>query len=98
MIIPMKKAKIAVLKEDQQALLESLQRYGCLMLIEDDDTMSVEEAKDEQNWILKAEKSLKLLKKHQEKKPFIRELYQIDYDDFIAINTESKYTKSHRSY
>lgn len=86
MIVPMKKARIAILKADYDVLFASLQRYGELMLIENDDTVIASEASEEQNWMQRAEKTLRLMKKHQEKKSFVRELYTVDYASFAEVD------------
>ena len=37
MIIPMKKAQIVILKEDEKKLLTSLQKFGNFMLVSDEE-------------------------------------------------------------
>lgn len=84
MIVPMKKAHILVLKEDQNKLLQSLQRYGVFMPISISDNTIGDTIVEEQN-IQRTQQTLKLLSKYQEKKSF-GNFNVVNYDEFANID------------
>lgn len=85
MIVQMKKAKIVVLKEDKDLLLQSLQRYGELMLIPILEDSSFDTTKEEA-FINRTENTLNFLKKYREKKKLFGDYNIVDYEDFIDYN------------
>jgi V/A-type H+-transporting ATPase subunit I len=83
----MKKAHIVVLSEDKSALLESLQRYGELMLIASEDVQNNIDASTEDALMQRAEKSISLVKKYAKKKGF-GEQFVVEYDTFASHSPE----------
>ena len=82
MIVPMKKAHIIVLKEDKTKLLTSLQKYGVLMIID-------EEARDNpsnQNTIDRAEKSIKFIKEFAKIKRPLGFLNEVSYEELVSVD------------
>lgn len=87
MIVPMKKARIVVLKEDQEKLFLSLQRYGELMLIASETTITKSDGFSEEQLMQRTDKALKLLKKHEPKKS-TTEYRAITYEDFMQYDPQ----------
>ena len=85
MIIPMKKARIVVLKDDQKRLLKSLQNHHVIMPIDASDGKNLPASNPD---IMRTENSLKLLKKYQGKQKFFVEPNNVSYEEFIKINPE----------
>lgn len=84
MIVPMKKAHIVVLKEEKKKLLTSLQKYGVLMIID-------EESRDNpsnQNMIDRAEKSIKFIKEFAKVKRPLGFLNEVSYEELVSVNPE----------
>ncbi|MGD9887387.1 MAG: V-type ATP synthase subunit I [Bacilli bacterium] len=86
MIVPMKKVHIVALKEDQKALLMSIQKSGELMLVSSTDVILDEDAYLEENIIQRTEKSMRFLKKFQEKQKLFSNYHEVDYDTFISTD------------
>lgn len=86
MIVKMKKAKIVVLKEDKDLLLQSLQRYGELMLIPISEEIESIDTSQEDALINRTVNTLNFLKKYREKKKLFGDYSVVDYDEFIDIN------------
>ncbi len=87
MIVKMKKAQIAVLAEDREALLESLQRSGVLMLLKGSDDSLQDDATDEEQLAARTAKSLRLLAQYhdQDRKETEAEKFpSVPYDTFAA--------------
>lgn len=86
MIVPMKKAKIVVLKEDRERLLLSLQKYGEIMLIPQSEDHEILDTTTEENFIQRTEKSLRFIKNYQEKKGFFSDYKEVNYDEFVNVD------------
>lgn len=84
MIIAMKKATIVALKEDKEKLLESLQRYGEVMLIPPSDERTVRDSAQEDALVARTEKSLRLMQKYAVDHP--KSSRDVPYDDFITVD------------
>jgi len=84
MIIAMKKARIVALKEDKDKLLESLQRYGEVMLIPQNIEKVPLDSSREDALVQRSEKSLKLLKKYREKEK--TDSVDVNYDVFSTLD------------
>ncbi|HAQ56668.1 MAG TPA: hypothetical protein DCR44_04635 [Acholeplasmatales bacterium] len=84
MIVKMKKAQIAVLSEDREALLEALQRSGVLMLLKSSDDSVQEDGADEEQLAARTEKSLRLLTKYHDK-----EQKETEADKFPSVPYET---------
>lgn len=87
MIIPMKKAQIVVLKDDREKLLKSLQRYGELMIITDEENSNLDNKVDNA-LSQRTEKTLKLMKKYSEKKGLFGDFTEVTYNEFINENPD----------
>jgi V/A-type H+-transporting ATPase subunit I len=88
MIVPMKKAKLVVMKDDKEKLLRSLQKAGVFMPIPTGEAETAGDASKEEALLQKTDKSLKLVERFREKKGFIRPLNLVGYDDFIKVDPE----------
>lgn len=84
MIVPMKKVHIVALKEDQKALLTSIQKSGELMLLTSEDMIIDEDAIFEENVIRRTDKSMRFLKKFQEKQKLFSNYHEVDYQTFVT--------------
>lgn len=84
MIIAMKKARIVALKEDKDKLLESLQRYGEVMLIPQNIEKAPLDSSREDALVQRSEKSLKLLKKYRENQKTAP--VDVNYDVFASLD------------
>ncbi len=84
MIVPMKKVHIVALKEDQRALLTSIQKSGELMLLASEDVLIDEDAIFEENVIRRTDKSMRFLKKFQEKQKLFSNYHEVDYQTFVT--------------
>ena len=83
MIVPMKKVQIVVLKEDRDKLLENLQKKDVLMLISDDEEVSIlRDDKFDEAALKDTKESLKIISKYKEKKSFVRKELVVDYSSF----------------
>lgn len=82
MIIAMKKAKVVVLKEDQDKLLKALQKQQVIMPINFDQQQTANPE------LQRTEDTLKLLKKYRGKEKFFVEPKVISASDFEIINPE----------
>lgn len=83
MIVKMKKARIVALKENKEQLLRSLQRYGVLMLIPQDEHQTADTSAEE-GMLQRTQNSLKIIQKYQEKQGLTNETHVIDYDRFVG--------------
>lgn len=84
MIVPMKKAQIVVLKDDKDKLLKSIQRYGELMIIKDEDHSDYD-IRSENTLSQRTDKSLQLMKKYKEKQGlFNKEFKEVNYSEFVT--------------
>ncbi|MGD9605510.1 MAG: V-type ATP synthase subunit I [Bacilli bacterium] len=84
MIVPMKKVHIVALKENQKALLMSIQKSGELMLLASEDVMLEDDAFFEENLIQRTDKSMRFLKKFQEKQKLFSNYHEVDYNTFVT--------------
>ncbi|MFH0992744.1 MAG: V-type ATP synthase subunit I [bacterium] len=84
MIVPMKKARIAILSEDRERLMASLQKSGCLMFLKSSEDAVVEDPTREEALLARTEKSLKLLKKYTVKHPASTGSVTVSEADFIT--------------
>ena len=84
MIVPMKKVHIVALKEEQKALLMSIQKSGELMLLASEDVVLDEDAFLEESLIQRTDKSMRFLKKFQEKQKLFSNYHEVDYDTFVT--------------
>ncbi|MFA5006612.1 MAG: V-type ATP synthase subunit I [Candidatus Izemoplasmatales bacterium] len=83
MIVAMKKASVAVLAEDRERLLESLQRSGTLMPVKPGENIAAADSSDADALAIRTEKSLKLLERYKNRKLVSdQEPATVDYDSF----------------
>lgn len=87
MIIPMKKARIVVLKEEQAKLLQALQQQSLIMPIATDNAPPSFSLDDP--FIQRAEKTLYVLKDYREKKK-IGTQFKVSYDEFMEQKDERR--------
>jgi V/A-type H+-transporting ATPase subunit I len=71
------------LKDDQKALLMSIQKSGELMLLTSEDVIMEEDSFYEENLIQRTDKSMRFLKKFQEKQKLFSNYHEVDYDTFV---------------
>lgn len=91
MIVPMKKARLIVLKEDKDALLKSLQRCGEFMTISPkDEKEGVQAAGETDLKAQQAEAMLKFMESYGPKKGFLDSRPEISYDVFIQENVRGE--------
>lgn len=88
MIVPMKKAKLVVMKDDKEKLLRSLQKAGVFMPIPLEDSETAGDASQEEALLQRTEKSLNLIKQYREKKGLIRNETVVGLDEFTHLNPE----------
>ena len=86
MIVPMKKVHIVALKEDLKPLLSSIQKSGELMLLASEDIVFEEDAIYEENVIQRTDKSMRFLKKFQEKQKLFSNYHEVDYETFVTLD------------
>jgi len=87
MIVPMKKAEIAVLAEDRERLLASLQRSGTLMLIKTTEDALAGDASGEDALAARTEKTLRLLDRFRQKHESEEVMHPaVDYGTFAAAD------------
>lgn len=94
MIVPMKKAKIVILKEDEEAVLKALQRIGELMVIHTEDSQETLDSSKEEAFAQRSQRSLQTLKPYVEKKGMFDQskFFDVDYQDFVKPNLDSQKT------
>lgn len=94
MIVPMKKAKIVILKEDEEAVLKSLQHAGELMLIKSEDSQETLDSSQAESLVQRSQKSMQTLKPYVEKKGLFDQskFYDVEYSDFVNPNLETTET------
>lgn len=90
MIVPMKKAKLVVMKDDKERLLQSLQKAGVFMPIPLPDGEPADDAAQEEALLQRAQKSLSLIKRFREKEGLARELTIVGEDDFVNLDPRSQ--------
>ncbi|MDD3421955.1 MAG: V-type ATP synthase subunit I [Bacilli bacterium] len=86
MIVPVKKLKLVVLKEDEEKVLKALQRVGEVMVISTENTHESLDASKEENFVQRTQKSLSVIKPFKEKeklKEKFSHLIVVDYKDFV---------------
>ena len=89
MIVKMKKAKVFVLKEYEEALKRSLQRYGVLMITNNQGQQRVVDTSYEDNIINRTNRVIKELDKYKEKPKLLSPTFQVvDYERFSDIREE----------
>ncbi len=95
MIVPMKKVHLVALKDDQEKLMVNLQKCGELMLIASSEAVEPVDTYSEENIIQRTEKSLKFLKKYQEKQKLFGNFQEVSYSDFTSFDPkrEERLTK-----
>ncbi|HBP26285.1 MAG TPA: V-type ATP synthase subunit I [Acholeplasmatales bacterium] len=95
MIVPMKKVHLVALKDDQEKLMVNLQKCGELMLIASSEASEPVDTYSEENIIQRTEKSLKFLKKYQEKQKLFGNFQEVSYSDFTNLDPkrEERLTK-----
>ena len=86
MIVPMKKAKLVVMKDDKDELLKSLQKAGVFMPIPLPEGETAGDAAQEEALLQRAEKSLKLLKKFREKEGLVRSERVVEEEEFTKLD------------
>lgn len=86
MIVPMKKAKLVVMKDDKDKLLKSLQKAGVFMPIPPADSEVAGDSSQEEVLLQRAEKSLKLIERFREKKGLIRDEVRVGYEEFVNVD------------
>ena len=89
MIVKMKKAKVFVLKEYEEELKRSLQRYGVLMITNNQGQQRVVDTSYEDNIINRTNRVIKELDKYKEKPKLLSPTFQVvDYERFSDIREE----------
>ena len=89
MIVKMKKAKVFALKEYEDKLKRSLQRFGVLMITNENSTTHIADTQYEDSIILRSNRIVKELSKYEPKTSFFNPKFQIvDYDRFKEIHPE----------
>lgn len=86
MIVPVKKLKLVVLKEDEEKVLKALQRVGEVMVISSENTRESLDASAEENLAQRTQKSLAVIKPFKEKEKLKQKLSHftsVDYEDFV---------------
>ena len=86
MIVPMKKAKLVVMKDDKDELLKSLQKAGVFMPIPLPEGETAGDAAQEEALLQRAEKSLELLKKFREKEGLVRSERVVEEEEFTKLD------------
>ncbi len=86
MIVPMKKARIAILSEDRDPVLASLQKSNCLMFLKSSEEAVSEDPAAEEALLARTEKSLKLLKKYTAKHEPTTRPGSVSEADFAAAD------------
>jgi V/A-type H+-transporting ATPase subunit I len=81
MIIPMKKAQIVILKEDEKQLLTSLQKFGNFMLVSDEE-IKENDVSGEEAYLNRLEGIINLVESYKTKKKLFDHL-DLDYSEFI---------------
>ncbi len=94
MIVPMKKAKIVFLKEDEEAVLKQLQRVGEIMVIPSEETHETLDSAKEEAFVQRSQKSLQVLKPFVPKKKLTDPdaFPVVDYQDFINPDYDNSAT------
>lgn len=87
MIVPVKKVKLAVLNDYEEALLKNLQRYGLLMLIPLEER---EGELPEDELLARTEKSLRLVREYQSKAERNQEEHVVAYEEFMRVDESRK--------
>ena len=89
MIVKMKKAKIFVLREDEEKLKRSLQRYGVLMITNENNLAQTVDTQFEDSVISRSNRIIKELSKYEKKGSIFSPKFQVvDYDRFSDIKDE----------
>jgi len=89
MIVKMKKAKVFALKEHEDKLKRSLQRFGVLMITNENSATHIADTQYEDSIILRSNRIIKELSKYEPKPSFFNPKFQIvDYDRFKEIQPE----------
>lgn len=89
MIVKMKKAKVFALKDHEDKLKRSLQRFGVLMITNENSTTHIADTQYEDSIILRSNRIVKELSKYEPKTSFFNPKFQIvDYDRFKEIYPE----------
>ena len=88
MILPMKKATIACLAEDREALLDALFSIGEVMIIKQEDSIRNDEAAAQD--LQESEQLLKDMKPYTKKKGMLDSRPEVTYDEFKSINAEAE--------
>ena len=89
MIVGMKRARVFVLKEYEEQLKRSLQRYGVLMITNDPNTTQVIDTQYEDNLINRTNRIIKELDKYKEKQKLFSPRFAIvDYERFSDVRSE----------
>lgn len=89
MIVKMKKVHLVVLEEDKDNLLQALQKNGNIMLIKQEEEQDINNKKID-DAIIRVKESLKILQPYQEKKKFITEISEVQYQDFINVEEKNE--------
>lgn len=86
MIVKMKKAKIVILKDDYDKVIKSLQKYGVIMIINQEDGDST--LSEDLNSALheRVEETIKFAGKYQKKKGLFGDYQVVDYNDFVNVS------------
>ncbi|MGI6782316.1 MAG: V-type ATP synthase subunit I [Acholeplasmataceae bacterium] len=89
MIVKMKKAKVFAIKEHEDKLKRSLQRYGVLMITNENKESRVADTQYEDSIISRSNRVINELSQYEPKPSFFKPKFQIvDYDRFKNINSE----------
>lgn len=89
MIVKMKKAKVFALKEHEDKLKRSLQRFGVLMITNENSATHIADTQYEDSIISRSNRIVKELSKYEPKPSFFNPKFQIvDYDRFKEIHPE----------
>lgn len=84
MIIPMKKAQIVILKEDEKKLLTSLQKFGQFMLISDEE-MNAVDVSNEETYLSRLQGIINVADTYRTNRKLF-EFIDLDYSEFMKNN------------
>jgi len=89
MIVPVKKASIAILKENYDDVIKSLQKSSVIMIIDGEAHDRKTSLDLSQSLMADVEQSIKLLKKYEQKKPLFGSYLETDLEEFLNVNYDT---------
>ena len=87
MIVPVKKASIAILKENYDDVIKSLQKSSVIMIIDGEAHDRKTSLDLSQSLMADVEQSIKLLKKYEQKKPLFGSYLETDLEEFFLLSS-----------